>query len=80
MVKIKFFVKNECSKCDYVKERLPSDLKMEFFNVDSVAGMAEGAFYEILDKTFPVLVIDGKFVAEGSVNTLKKIEEIVGTK
>ena len=80
MAELKLFTKNDCPKCDYVKERLPPGAEVKFLNVDTVDGLAEGAFCEILDKTFPVLVLNDEFVAEGSIKVLEKIQEIVGGK
>lgn len=79
MVEIKLFTKNNCEKCTYVKERLPEGLKVEIINVEESAdGLAEGAFYEVLDKAFPILVVDDERVSEGSVPTLKKLKELAG--
>ncbi len=80
MADLKLFTKNDCSKCDYVKERLPEDVDVEIFNVDTVDGLAEGAFYGILDKGFPVLVLDDEYVAEGSIAILDKIKGISDSK
>ncbi len=80
MADLKLFTKDDCSKCDYVKERLPKDVDVGIFNVDTVDGLAEGAFYGILDKGFPVLVSDDEYVAEGSIAILDKIKEISGSK
>jgi len=78
MVEIKLFTKNNCGKCDHVKERLPKNLKIEVLNVDTVDGLAEGAYYEVLDKGFPVLVVDDERVAEDAVPVLKKLTELAG--
>lgn len=80
MANIKLFTKNDCSKCEYVKERLPKDIDVDILNVDTVDGLAEGAFYGVLDKGFPILVWDDEFVAEGSINVLNKIAEISESK
>lgn len=80
MTDIILFTKNDCSKCDYVKERLPRGLDVKIENVDTVDGLAEGAFYGILDKGFPVLIVEDEFIAEGSINVLKKLMEIADEK
>ena len=80
MADIKLFTKDDCTKCDYVKERLPKGMNVEILNVDTVDGLAEGAYYGILDKGFPVLVLDDEYAAEGSINILEKIKEISGSK
>lgn len=76
MAEIKLFTKNDCEKCDYVKERMPEGLQVQILNVETVDGLAEGAFYEVLDKGFPVLVVDGKRVAEDATPVLKKLKEL----
>jgi len=78
MVEIKLFTKNSCGKCDHVKERLPTNLKIEVLNVDTVDGLAEGAYYEVLDKGFPVLVVDDVRVAEDAIPVMKKLTELAG--
>jgi glutaredoxin len=78
MAEIKLFTKNNCGKCDYVKERLPEGLKIQIINVETVDGLAEGAFYEVLDKGFPVLVVDDVRVAEDATPVLKKLKELAG--
>jgi hypothetical protein len=80
MADIKLFTKDDCTKCDYVKERIPKGLDVDILNVDTVDGLAEGAFYGILDKGFPVLVSNEEYVAEGSINVMDKIMEIYGNK
>lgn len=55
-------------------------MNVEILNVDTVDGLAEGAYYGILDKGFPVLVLDDEYAAEGSINILEKIKEISGSK
>ncbi|MDD4185035.1 MAG: glutaredoxin family protein [Candidatus Methanomethylophilaceae archaeon] len=80
MAEIKLFTKNNCGKCDFVKERMPEGLEVEYHNVDTTDGLAEGAFYEVLDKGFPVLVVDDTIVAEDGTPVLKKLQEIAGHK
>lgn len=80
MADIKLFTKDDCTKCDYVRERLPENIVIEILNVDTVDGLAEGAYYGILDKGFPVLVLNEEYVAEGSINILDKIKEISSSK
>ncbi|MGI5964700.1 MAG: glutaredoxin family protein [Candidatus Methanomethylophilaceae archaeon] len=76
MAEIKLFTKDNCGKCEYVLERIPEGIRVETVNVDTVDGLAEGAFYQILNMTFPVLVVDGTVKAEGSINSLKVLKEI----
>ncbi len=76
MAEIKLFTKNDCGKCDYVIERIPEGMDVEIVNVDTVDGLAEGAFYQVLNRTFPILVIDHIITAEGSINSVKALKEI----
>lgn len=79
MADIKLFTKNNCEKCDYVKEKLPAGLKIRIYNVEnSDDELAEGAYYEVLDKGFPVLVVDDDRVAEDAIPVLKKLKELAG--
>ena len=80
MAEIILFTKNNCNKCEYVKERIPPGIDVDVQNVDAADGLAEGAFYGILGKAFPVLVVDDEFAAEGSINVLKKLKEIAGAR
>lgn len=79
MVEIKLFTKNNCEKCTFVKQRMPEGLDVKIINVEeSAEGLAEGAFYEVLDKGFPVLVVDDVRVAESATPVLKKLKELAG--
>ena len=80
MAEIKLFTKNDCGKCDYVIERIPEGMDVEIVNVDTVDGLAEGAFYQVLNRTFPILVIDHIITAEGSINSVKALKEISESK
>ena len=80
MVEIKLFTKNNCEKCVFVKERIPEGLDVQIINVEESAdNLAEGAFYEVLDKGFPVLVVDDERVAEGAAPSVKKLKEIAAS-
>ena len=77
MVEIKLFTKNNCEKCVFVKERIPEGLTVQIINVEESAdNLAEGAFYEVLDKGFPVLVVDDERVAEGAGPSVKYLKEL----
>jgi hypothetical protein len=66
-----------CEKCVFVKERIPEGLKVQIINVEeSAENLAEGAFYEVLDKGFPVLVVDDERVAEGAGPSVKILKEL----
>jgi len=80
MVEIKLFTKNNCEKCVFVKERIPEGLDVQIINVEESAdNLAEGAFYEVLDKGFPVLVVDDERVAEGAAPSVKKLKELAAS-
>lgn len=71
------FTKNNCEKCDFVKARIPANLDIRILNADE-DGLAEAAFYEVLECGFPVLVVDEEIVAEGGAPVVKKLKEIAG--
>lgn len=73
------FTKNDCEKCEYVKERMPAGIDVKILNADE-DGLAEAAFYEVLECGFPVLVVDGDIVAEGGAPVVKKLKELAGSK
>lgn len=77
MAEIKLFTKDDCGKCEHVKERMPKNIDIEIINADTVDGLAEAAFYEIIEKVFPVLVIDGE-VVEGAIPILDRLNSIAG--
>ena len=77
MPEVLLFTKPGCEKCDYVKERIPQKIEVRVYDLESADGMAEGAFYEVLHKHTPVLVIDGE-VVEGALNILKKLNTLSG--
>ncbi|MCL2785902.1 MAG: hypothetical protein FWD81_01585 [Methanomassiliicoccaceae archaeon] len=79
MKELKLFTKNDCQKCDHVKERMPKGIKIEVINADTVDGLAEAAFYEIVEKTFPVLIADGEVIV-GAIPILDKLESAAGMK
>ena len=77
MPEIKLFTKDNCQKCEHMKEKMPKGLKMQIINADTIDGLAEAAFYEIVEKTFPVLVVDDEVVcAEGALQILKALNSI----
>jgi hypothetical protein len=75
MAEIKLFTKNDCSKCEHVKSKMPKDLNIIIMNADEIDGLAEAAYYEITDKIFPVLVIDGE-ITEGAIPILDKLNAL----
>ena len=77
MPEILLFTKPGCEKCDYVKERLPPGLKVNILDMESADGMAEAAYYELLSKYTPILVVDDQ-VVEGAINILQKLRSVAG--
>ncbi|MDR0790929.1 MAG: hypothetical protein LBE47_00130 [Methanomassiliicoccaceae archaeon] len=77
MPEFKLFTKDDCGKCDYVKERIPKNLKIQIINADTVDGLAEAAYYEIIEKTFPVLIADEEVIC-GALPILEKINTSAG--
>jgi deoxyxylulose-5-phosphate synthase len=66
------FTKPGCQKCDWVKERIPEGVKVNVINMETADGMAEAAFYELLHKHTPILVVDDE-VFEGAIKIVEKI-------
>jgi len=75
MPEIKLFTKDNCQKCEHVKERMPKGLAMQIINADTIDGLAEAAFYEIVEKTFPVLVVNDEVVC-GALQILEKLNSL----
>ncbi|MCL1983941.1 MAG: hypothetical protein FWG58_00915 [Methanomassiliicoccaceae archaeon] len=80
MAELKLFTKDNCGKCEHVKERMPKNLKVQIVNADTVDGLAEAAYYEIVEKTFPVLVIDDSEIVCGALPILEKMNSFTGKK
>ncbi len=72
MPEILLFTKPGCQKCDWVKERIPEGVKVNVINMETADGMAEAAFYELLNKHTPILVVDDE-VFEGAIRIVEKI-------
>ena len=79
MSELKLFTKDNCGKCEHVKERMPEGLDIQIINADTVDGLAEAAYYEIVEKTFPVLVVDDEVVC-GALLILDRLNLIAGKK
>ncbi|MBO3802266.1 MAG: thioredoxin family protein [Candidatus Brockarchaeota archaeon] len=62
-MKVKLFYREECGKCPPAKEacaRLEErGIKVEYFDVDTVEGMAEAAFYEVAATPTAIVVDEG---------------------
>ncbi|MDD1743571.1 MAG: hypothetical protein LUO85_02990 [Methanomassiliicoccales archaeon] len=77
MSEMLLFTKPGCQKCDWVKERIPEGVKVNVINMETADGMAEAAFYELLNKHTPILVVDDE-VYEGAIRIVEKINAGVG--
>ncbi|HIJ00331.1 MAG: hypothetical protein PWQ88_1201 [Candidatus Methanomethylophilaceae archaeon] len=75
---ITLITKPDCQKCEYVKEHLPADLELKILDVTTVDGMAEAAFYGVLNAEFPVL-IDEDEVITGAIRIIERLKSIVGS-
>jgi len=75
MPEILLFTKPGCQKCDYVKERIPPGLQVNVIDMSSAEGLAEAAYFEILDKNTPILVVDEK-VVEGAIPILNHLSAL----
>lgn len=73
MTEIILFTKPDCQKCDYIKARLPDGLDMRIVNTSEAEGLAEAAYYELLDRNLPILVVDDE-VFEGAIIILNKLK------
>ena len=66
------FTKPDCQKCEKKKKRLPEDVKIRIVDITTTDGMAEAAYYEILEKNLPILVADEEII-EGAINILSRV-------
>ena len=72
MSEILLYTKKGCQKCDWVKERIPEGVKVNIINMETADGMAEAAYYQLLNKHTPILVVDDE-VFEGAIKIVEKI-------
>ena len=78
MTEIILFTKPDCQKCDHVKERMPAGLEVQIMDAETVDGLAEAAYYQILESEFPVLVVDEEVVT-GAIKILDRLKNLAGT-
>ena len=71
-MKIKVFGKKDCAKCETTKNKINHFLKkneyeskvnMEFQDMDTVEGMAEGAYYDVLKIPTSIFEKDDEIIA-----------------
>ena len=75
MTEIILFTKPDCQKCEYVKTHLPEGVEPRIVNTTDADGLAEAAYYELLHKNLPILVVDDE-VFEGSIIIINKLKEL----
>jgi len=75
MTEIILFTKKDCQKCDHVKEKMPAGLKVMIMDAETIEGMAEAAYYEVLEKDMPVLVVDEEVVT-GAIKIIGRLKEL----
>lgn len=75
MTEIILFTKPNCQKCDYVKSHIPEGVHPRIVNTSEAEGLAEAAYYELLNKNLPILVVDDE-VFEGAIVILNKLKEL----
>ncbi|HOE52307.1 MAG TPA: hypothetical protein PKO24_01590 [Methanomassiliicoccales archaeon] len=75
MTEIILFTKPDCKKCEYVKSHLPEGVHPRMVNTTEAEGLAEAAYYELLNRNLPILVVDDE-VYEGSIVILNKLKEL----
>lgn len=75
MSEIILFTKPNCQKCEYVKTHLPEGIQPRIVNTTEADGLAEAAYYELLNRNLPILVVDDE-VFEGSIVIINKLKEL----
>jgi len=69
------FTKENCDKCDYVKGKIPENLDIRIMDMNSPEGMAHAAYYELLERYTPILVV-GDEIVEGAIKIKKKMKAL----
>jgi len=75
MPEILLFTKPGCQKCDYVKKKMPKDIGVQIVDMSSAEGLAEAAYFEILNRNAPILAVDEQ-VFEGAIPILEKLRAL----
>jgi glutaredoxin len=82
-MKVKFFYKKDCPKCPAAKEALERffpDLPKELHDIDTVEGLAEGAYYQVMS-TPSILIVDSEEREvkswRGEVPTLSEVKDLL---
>ncbi len=87
-MKIKVFGKNGCAKCETTKNKIKhfitkwevdKKVTLSFHDMDTIDGMAEGAYNDVLQVPTTILEKGDKIIArwEGEVPHSEKIKEYI---
>ncbi len=71
--------KEDCSQCDWVKERIPEGLNVKFLDSKSVDGMVQLSYYEKYDEkqSMPVFIVEDEELAiDGTIAIKNKMIEV----
>jgi len=77
MPEVLLFTKPGCQKCEWIKERIPPGLPINVLNMETAEGLAEAAYFELLNRNAPLLVVD-EVVTEGAINILDRLKDLAG--
>ena len=72
-----------CQKCDWLKEKLIPENGVQILDVTTPEGMAQAAYYELIEKNTPILITEEEKVIEGTIpikNELISGGYIIGNK
>jgi len=85
-MEVQLFGKQDCAKCESTKHKVEhfihrlgvcERVRLTFFDMDSVDGMAEGAFYDVYDVPTTIIRDDGRALArwDGVVPDTKGLKQ-----
>ncbi len=82
---MKLFTKENCGKCDYVKDNV--DLKkagvvIQVLNKENYLALADLAWYELVnvaETTMPILVLDDDSTITGAIKIKNYLKKIIKT-
>jgi len=87
-MKIKIFGKNNCAKCDTTKNKIKhfitkwevdSKVEVTFHDMETVDGMAEGAYHDVLQIPTTIVEKDEEILErwDGEVPQSNRIKELI---
>ena len=76
---MKLFTKPGCEKCDWVKERMPREVResVDSFDIMTAEGLAELAYHELVgvaEKQLPILLTEEGKVVTGAIRINRAIQ------